>query len=300
MSELWDQARLQAYVSNEVEESHKLEYKGAGALGRNNKEKDEITKDVSAMANADGGIIIFGIAEYQEDSRRHLPSSLEPIDRIQYSREWLGQIINTVQPVIEGVVIHSVSLDSGENHVAYVIEVPQASTAHQARDKRYYQRMNFEVLAMHDNQIRDVMGRAKNPRLEVEMWIDSYPSSQRDTSTRGKNYIRVRITNVGTVLAHYVSCIMYVPISLVTPLVETYHKCVFDDQYCLQIHKQNKVGDVFDPILPKMNRTWSFDLTPGIDFSQGRSESLHFELFADNASPIVREIAFAEIEYHVV
>ena len=41
---------------NEIEENLHLDYKSAGALSKIDRKKDEITKDVSALANSDGGI----------------------------------------------------------------------------------------------------------------------------------------------------------------------------------------------------------------------------------------------------
>ena len=51
----WNEAELQRFITDEVEESTALDYKAAEALAKG--KKDEITKDVSAMANADGGLI---------------------------------------------------------------------------------------------------------------------------------------------------------------------------------------------------------------------------------------------------
>jgi hypothetical protein len=52
--------------------------------------------------------------------------------------------------------------------VAYVVEIPQSNTAHQANDKRYYRRFNFECVPMEDFEIRDIMNRATIPDVEVE------------------------------------------------------------------------------------------------------------------------------------
>ena len=57
----WHQQRLRAYVDNFVEESLSLEYKAADALERTDRKREQITKDVSAMANSDGGIMIYGL-----------------------------------------------------------------------------------------------------------------------------------------------------------------------------------------------------------------------------------------------
>lgn len=45
-------------INNEVEENIHLDYKAAAALAKEDKKRSEITKDVSAFANSDGGIIV--------------------------------------------------------------------------------------------------------------------------------------------------------------------------------------------------------------------------------------------------
>ena len=64
MKQLYDSLHalhnIQALIDNAERESEVLEYKGA-VTQFSNGEKIQISKDVSAMANASGGIIIFGI-----------------------------------------------------------------------------------------------------------------------------------------------------------------------------------------------------------------------------------------------
>ena len=164
----WDQAELQRHIDDGVEESLTLDYKHAGALERTDPKKEEITKDVSAMANSAGGLIIYGIKEHSAKSKKHLPQKIVPIDRTQFSREWLEQIINSIQPRIIGIKIHPIQLSTDPNHVAYVVEIPQSTKAHQARDFRYYRRFNFESVPMTDYEVRDVMNRATLPDIDVE------------------------------------------------------------------------------------------------------------------------------------
>jgi len=164
----WTQQELDRRIADKVEEGQSLEYKAAGALGKSDGKKREITKDVSAMANAAGGEIIYGIKEYDEKDRRHLPEKIDPIDRLEFSKEWLEQVIGGIAPRIEGLRIYPVDLDTGATDVAYVVEIPQSMTAHQANDFRYYQRQNFRVVPMHDYQIRDVMNRGIAPSATVE------------------------------------------------------------------------------------------------------------------------------------
>ena len=70
MVRVWDEAAVQQLIDDETEESLILEYKSAGSLGKQERKKTEITKDVSAMANSDGGILIYGVKEHDEGGQR--------------------------------------------------------------------------------------------------------------------------------------------------------------------------------------------------------------------------------------
>jgi len=197
----WKQETLQAYINDEVQESQEIEYKAANALGKSDSKKVQVTKDVSAMANAAGGIIIYGMREHDTTEMRYLPERLDGIDRTVLSREWLDQVINGIAPRINGLVIHPVELDIGTNLTAYVVEIPQSSTAHQARDYRYYRRYNFECLPMHDHEVRDVMNRATTPSVDVRF---TYVTIGAVSGALHKYRLAVVITNQGVqVVNHY-------------------------------------------------------------------------------------------------
>ena len=53
---------IQLLIDNSVEETTELEYKRSFAK-TNPKSKEELAKDISAMANANGEIFIYGLAE---------------------------------------------------------------------------------------------------------------------------------------------------------------------------------------------------------------------------------------------
>ena len=168
MKEKWKRGTVQSYIDQEVEESLTLDYKSARALSKQDRKKIEITKDVSAMANSAGGLIIYGVSEHQDPDRRHLAEKIDPVDRTEFPREWLEHVINNIQPRIDGLGIYPVAVDTGPNHVVYVVEIPQSTTAHQAKDYRYYKRFNFESVPMEDYEVRDVMHRATTPDVHVE------------------------------------------------------------------------------------------------------------------------------------
>jgi schlafen family protein len=192
MPNTWNEAEIQRYIDDQEEESLTLDYKAASAFAKSDGKKTEITIAVSAMANSAGGIIIYGLREHP--TARHRADKLDPIDRTQFSKEWLEHVINNIRPRLSSVIIHPVSLASGSNDVAYVVEIPQSNTAHQANDKRYYKRFNFECVPMEDFEIRDIMNRATIPDVEVEFKYMKLGGSAENRLYR----IHPVLTNLGT------------------------------------------------------------------------------------------------------
>src|ERR1044072_836376 len=152
----WTETELQRHIDEGIEEHFQLDYKAAGSIDKQNNKTTEITKDVSAFANSAGGTIIYGLMELPEP-KKHLSEKIDPIDRTQFSKEWLESIINTIQPRIPNVKVIPVPISSDPlKNVCYIVEVPQAHTAHQARDFRYHRRHNFGSVPMEDYEVKDV------------------------------------------------------------------------------------------------------------------------------------------------
>jgi hypothetical protein len=163
---LWTESDLLQLVELGVQESLQLDYKRCDALHSSDGKKNEISKDVSALANAAGGTIVYGIIE-----SGHLPHALDKgFDPSEITREWLEQVINSrIQRRIDGVRINQVALtQTAPGRVAYVVWVPQSAMApHQASDKRFYKRFNFESVPMEEYEIRDVSGRSTSADIHV-------------------------------------------------------------------------------------------------------------------------------------
>lgn len=171
---MWNIDRINKYIKDEVEENLFLDYKAAGSLGKSDGKKKEISKDVSAFANSGGGLIIYGISEFKEKDKSHLPEKINPVNRLDYSKEWLEQIINSnISPKIKGVKIYPVQIGQvTDNTSVYVVEIPQSDTAHQAKDKRYYKRYNFESVAMEDYEIKDIINRSNKTDIIISFVPD--------------------------------------------------------------------------------------------------------------------------------
>ena len=76
MESIWTTKRLRRLIDDKVEEDLHLEYKGADALLTSEGKKNELSKDISAFANADGGVVIYGMSETD-----HLPTNIDPVSR---------------------------------------------------------------------------------------------------------------------------------------------------------------------------------------------------------------------------
>ena len=169
---MWSQKTVEQYVTNQIQENLNLDYKASRAFSKSDGAIREISKDVSAMANSQGGVIIYGVKEFDEKEKRHLPEKIDPVDQTVYTKEWLEQVINSnIHPKIQGIAIHPVQIDTHDSHVIYVVEIPQSITAHQAKDLRYYKRFNFQTEPMEDYEIRDIMNRANIPSVSIRFGL---------------------------------------------------------------------------------------------------------------------------------
>jgi len=161
----WDINDVESLIKNQVQENLNLDYKRSMSLENNEKNKNEISKDVSAFANSDGGKIIYGVIE-----KNHLPKEIDDGIEAEGKREWLEQVINSrISPRIQNVVIKPIELEISPGKAIFAIEIPMGSTAHQAGDYRYYRRFNFQTVPMYDYEVKMVINRFKEPKLELDI-----------------------------------------------------------------------------------------------------------------------------------
>jgi hypothetical protein len=321
MSDLWNEARILRMIVQQEPEGLSLEYKGSGTVGKNNDQRDDITKAVSAMANSRGGIVIFGVAPYRDPNKKDLPERIDPIDQTQYSQEWLGQKIGLISPRIAGIEIYPIPLASSPSTVIYVVDIPQGVTAHQATDQRYYRRFDARSVPMYDHEIRDVMNRATHPKIELTFSVEVI--TKRVHSDRGELVefdsftLYVHAENIGAVYAQYVNAFIDVPFAILPPVemlrkVRNVHD--LDGQYG-RLDESNVMAHhdrtdspnfpkyrtatlgspTYHPMLPKVGQQWSIELNNYYLRQDLSRYFIRWTTHADNALPYSGEISLSTV-----
>ena len=292
----WTKQRLEQMIADKVEESLSVEYKCARALVNSDRNKADITKEVSALANSSGGLLIYGIAEPDDKNKRHLPERLDPIVRTDFSKEALDQVIQSIQPRIDGVVIHPVTTDESGNTVCYVVEVPQSSTAHQSRDHIYYKRHNFNVLPMEDYEVRDVMNRRTQPNIRGAIFVN------RNTSRfGGEGFVLVRLENTGRVMAQYVMVELELPIDMggLIAIEQPVISKSTDEGNCQYFRMNPEPAD--GPLFPGSDLTlrrrfrWASEITDMDGKPQQSTSQVRICIFADEMPPIRATLDIAPV-----
>jgi len=92
----WSVEDVQKLVDEKIDEGQRLEYKRELNLGSRD-ERLEAAKDASGMANATGGLLIYGIEEEELEDGRRIPVRVRPLEN------------GDAQPRLEDVLASSVS-----------------------------------------------------------------------------------------------------------------------------------------------------------------------------------------------
>ena len=182
---------VNSLISNEIEESINIEFKSAEALSKVDSKKKELSKDVSAIANSNGGIIVYGINEFN-----HKAESISFIDGNEFSKEWIEQVISsTIQRNIPELKIFPIRENGDINKTIYIVQIPESTEApHICKDKKFYKRYNFESVAMEEYEVRQLYGRRIKSKLGLNGYNISYIKNQDGYSLFT---LQVDVINVG-------------------------------------------------------------------------------------------------------
>ena len=174
-------------VDNQADESLALEFKRE--LPTNNK---EIAKDVSSMANAKGGFLIYGI----DEDDNNLASKLVGVEAKGTKEKIENIILSSIQPKLE-VDIRPIPLQSDSSKAAIILRIPESTRApHMVSaggEYRYYRRRNFQASMMEEFEVRELYGRTVDLSKRVEDFLVSKGYGLLDPNRNGEPWKSILI-----------------------------------------------------------------------------------------------------------
>ncbi len=211
------QSYVQSFIDNKIEESINLDYKSGDSLKKDDKgKKKELCKDVSAFANSNGGLIIYGIVE-----DGHIPKDYHYVNGGEINKEWIENVINTgIQRKIEGLRIYPVRFEDDPLKTVYLVNIPESDNApHMYSDKRYYERQNFQSVPMEEYRVRNLYHKAQKSILDIDFPSLSHNlgSMKKETPREiesGGFFMFIRISNIGRVVEKDYKMEVIIPIEL--------------------------------------------------------------------------------------
>lgn len=189
---------LNSLIINEIEESVNLDFKSARSLDKSDRKKTEIAKDVSAFANSDGGIIIYGLEE-----ENHKPTEISFVDGNLYNKEWLENIIDgNIQQRISGIEIFPIRIDNKIEQTVYIVKIPSSENApHICSDKKYYRRFNFKSVPMEEYEIRLLYNKKSKSEIKYKTsWCQKLPEENIDGEIKLLREISIHVKNTTNTL----------------------------------------------------------------------------------------------------
>jgi hypothetical protein len=174
------EADLLALIGEQRQENLYLEFKQkadatTGALGKG--DARHFSKALSGFANADGGILLWGV---ETDKSEHAIGlrPISEIDRFQSSLK--SSLLNATQPVVDNVVIEVVQAKAlpGAGYVKCLIPASD-KTPHRSMlaCREYYKRTTEGFYALEHFDLDDMFGRRPVPSLFVYTRVEGGSSS---------------------------------------------------------------------------------------------------------------------------
>jgi hypothetical protein len=162
------EAYLQGLCSDGTMESQTLDFKLELSKAD---DKRELHKDLCAFANADGGDLVYGIAQDAGTAAKIVPVNTASVDAL---RRRIAQAVDGIEPRLQGVRVHEVSVPDG--HVV-IVRVPASFDGpHSFRvdggARRFVLRNGTDTTEMNFDQIRTAFDRTASLAERARELID--------------------------------------------------------------------------------------------------------------------------------
>lgn len=161
---------VQSLIDNKVEEGTTLEFKSAGSFTPSPDKtieqiKKEIGKDVSALANSAGGLLIYGLKE----DKHHQAKEITWIDSKKHKKDWLQSVIESnTSKSVTSLVIHQIQNPECSTEQIYIVEIlPSPQAPHMTKDGQYYRRNSQGNVRMEQYEVEAMYHRSHRTELQI-------------------------------------------------------------------------------------------------------------------------------------
>ena len=161
-----DKNTLEEWVATRATESETLEFK---AILPDREGKHEFLKDVSAMSNANGGVIVYGISENAGQAQTILAIKTESSD---HAIRRLDQCMEGgIEPRLTGIKFKEISVEEG---YVLVVTVPRSFTGpHRVifnAKNNFYLRSHSHIAEYSYTQLREAFTLRAHAEDKIRAW----------------------------------------------------------------------------------------------------------------------------------
>jgi hypothetical protein len=194
---------LDRYCEVQQEENLHLDFKTVRSSAlKSSDDKQSLAKALSGFANAEGGIVVWGVDARKNDDGVDCAQRLVPAPNVNELLARLNSLTSDlVSPVVEGVLHRVVFRDSDGSGCAASLVPSSDEGPHMAKGglDHYYRRSGDSFLKMEHFEIADMFGRRPKPSLRIRYSIPRASHGRGSYSLRA--VIAIENTGRGTARA---------------------------------------------------------------------------------------------------
>jgi hypothetical protein len=185
----WTADDVIALIDERIDEGQRLEYKRELVLDSKSQRR-EAAKDASGLANAQGGLLIYGVEEKELDDGRRLPTAPRPLTDGGLQAQLVDVLDSAISPKLNFEDPRLLETDGGYFLVLRVFQrtgVPHMVVAYNTH--RHYVRVGLKTRPMEQHELEQAYRLASEPsgrahrrfeRLPLVPWLENIEVRRRE------------------------------------------------------------------------------------------------------------------------
>lgn len=161
-------------------ESYFLEFKKLyrDGLPLNDDDKKNLAKTISAFANSDGGVLVWGVSAGGNKEDPEAITGLNPIKDLSMVESKLESLCyQLVLPTVQGIILKRIEQSENEGYIAMLIpkvDEGEPIMAMGPNQRCYYARVGTTSQRMEHSQVSRLFARKPSPKLELIYRVERF------------------------------------------------------------------------------------------------------------------------------